>query len=66
MSVQRPLVAVIVFLGVYPQFVLSRGEESTNSALHGGPPFYGEVTTGWTCYTPLDDPANADVPGCPP
>ena len=29
-----PLVAVIVFLGVYPQFVLQRSERSTVSQLH--------------------------------
>src|SRR3954470_9889248 len=58
-----PLVAVILFLGVYPQFVLSRSEQSTAAALKGGPPYYGEASTGWTCYAPLDDPANADVPG---
>jgi NADH-quinone oxidoreductase subunit M len=29
-----PLVAVILFLGVYPQFVLSRSERSTTAALH--------------------------------
>ena len=29
-----PLVAVIIFLGVYPQFVLSRSEKSTRAALH--------------------------------
>ena len=33
-----PLVAVIVFLGVYPQFVLSRSEKSTVSQVPTAPP----------------------------
>jgi NADH-quinone oxidoreductase subunit M len=62
-----PLVAVILFLGVYPQFVLSRSEGSTTASLvRAAPQAYGKVAKGWTCYAPLDDPANADVPGCPP
>jgi NADH:ubiquinone oxidoreductase subunit 4 (subunit M) len=33
-----PLVAVILFLGVYPQFVLSRSERSTVSQVPGAQP----------------------------
>jgi NADH:ubiquinone oxidoreductase subunit 4 (subunit M) len=29
-----PLVAVVIFLGVYPQFVLQRTERSTSASVH--------------------------------
>src|SRR3954463_15259975 len=49
-----PLVAVIIFLGVYPQFVLDRSEGSTVSQLSGvAPRKVGEVIPGWTCYAPV-------------
>ena len=50
----KPLVAVIIFLGVYPQFVLDRSEKSTTTALHGGA-FYGQASTGWTRYGPVSE-----------
>jgi NADH-quinone oxidoreductase subunit M len=49
-----PLVAVIIFLGVYPQFVLSRSERSTVLSLRdAAPKAYGTLVPGWTCYTPV-------------
>jgi NADH:ubiquinone oxidoreductase subunit 4 (subunit M) len=51
-----PLVAVILFLGVYPQFVLSRSEKSTIARV---PQHFEGVylnrSVGWTCYTPVTD-----------
>jgi hypothetical protein len=37
---------------VYPQFVLSRSEQSTVSALKGGS-VYAEARAGWTGYAPI-------------
>jgi NADH-quinone oxidoreductase subunit M len=50
-----PLVAVIIFLGVYPQFVLGRSEKSTVSQVaNAAPKAYARVAgPGWTCYTPV-------------
>jgi NADH-quinone oxidoreductase subunit M len=63
-----PLVAVIIFLGVYPQFVLERSEKSTVGSTH---PETSRIlqaptrqTAGWTCYAPLDDVENERIPGC--
>jgi NADH-quinone oxidoreductase subunit M len=52
-----PLVAVIIFLGVYPQFVLERSERSTNESLAtAAPREYAKVAgPGWTCYAPIDE-----------
>jgi NADH-quinone oxidoreductase subunit M len=77
-----PLVAVILFLGVYPQFVLSRSEQSTTArvpsaqntlSLNGRVIFrsqvhsvYRTVSSGWTCYAPVTAANNVGVPGCPP
>jgi NADH-quinone oxidoreductase subunit M len=77
-----PLVAVILFLGVYPQFVLSRSEQSTTAqvpsaqntiSLNGRVIFrsqvhsvYRTVSSGWTCYAPVTAANNVGVPGCSP
>jgi hypothetical protein len=61
-----PLIAVIVFLGVYPQFVLERSEKSTVSQLHPEISVIGQTHQGWTCYAPVTAGNNAGVPGCPP
>jgi NADH-quinone oxidoreductase subunit M len=49
-----PLVAVIIFLGVYPQFVLQRSERGTVESLYlAAPRKYGQVVPSWTCYAPV-------------
>jgi NADH-quinone oxidoreductase subunit M len=51
-----PLVAVILFLGVYPQFVLSRSEGSTTARLHPEVSVIMQakpVDRGWTGYAPI-------------
>jgi NADH-quinone oxidoreductase subunit M len=45
-----PLVAVILFLGVYPQFVLSRSERSVPGHIEGA---YLNRSIGWTSYGPI-------------
>jgi NADH-quinone oxidoreductase subunit M len=45
-----PLVAVIIALGVYPNFVLTRSEKSTVSKL---PQTQLSAESGWTSYAPL-------------
>ncbi len=48
-----PLVAVIIFLGVYPQFVLSRSEKSTTASLHPEISVIAETPSGYAGYAPL-------------
>jgi NADH-quinone oxidoreductase subunit M len=48
-----PLVAVIIFLGVYPQFVLSRSEKSTVAQLHPEISVIAKTPSGYTGYAPL-------------
>jgi NADH-quinone oxidoreductase subunit M len=49
-----PLVAVILFLGVYPQFVLSRSEKSTTAAVSRHVEgVYLNRSVGWTEYAPI-------------
>jgi NADH-quinone oxidoreductase subunit M len=48
-----PLVALIVALGVYPQFVLQRSEKSTVSRLHPEISVIARAPAGWTSYAPL-------------
>ena len=60
-----PLVAVIIALGVYPQFVLSRSEKSTVSQLHPEISRILQKPTGWTCYAPISQ-TNACVAGKTP
>jgi NADH-quinone oxidoreductase subunit M len=51
-----PLVAVIIFLGVYPQFVLQRSEASTVFSLQSAAPrALTQVLPGWTTYMPLSE-----------
>jgi NADH-quinone oxidoreductase subunit M len=47
-----PLIALVIALGVYPQFVLSRSELSTVSQLHPEISVIGQGS-GWTGYAPL-------------
>jgi NADH-quinone oxidoreductase subunit M len=54
-----PLVAVIVALGVYPQFVLERSEKSV-TALH--PEKSVIAGSGHTCYGPIGDPCAGKSP----
>jgi NADH-quinone oxidoreductase subunit M len=58
-----PLIAVIIFLGVYPQFVLSRSEKSTVSQLQrSSPAAYSHAARGWTSYAPLSGKAGERTP----
>ena len=50
-----PLIAVIIALGVYPQFVLERTEKSTVSQLHPEISVIGQARSGWTSYAPLSE-----------
>jgi NADH-quinone oxidoreductase subunit M len=55
-----PLVAVIIALGVYPQFVLDRSGASTVSVLH---PETSVISAGgWTYYGPVDEPSPKATP----
>jgi NADH-quinone oxidoreductase subunit M len=63
LAVLAPLVAIVIALGVYPQFFLERTEPATTGhvARAGG----GEVADGWTEYAPLtgeEQPADAHDP----
>ena len=57
-----PLVAVIIALGVYPQFVLERTEKSTVSQVQHAE----RSSVGWTCYAPLDEDADLADGKCEP
>jgi len=49
-----PLIAVVIALGVYPQFVLQRSERSTASTLfRAAPDAYARVVPSVTCYAPV-------------
>jgi NADH-quinone oxidoreductase subunit M len=68
-----PLIALVIALGVYPQFVLQRSEASTVSRVPGttntlsiGGHVIFRSRGGWTCYAPVTAANNAGVPGCPP
>jgi NADH-quinone oxidoreductase subunit M len=71
-----PLVAVIIFLGVYPNFVLSRSETATYASLYGGYAVEGAYLNrslssndrSWRCYATLGtSTAGGAMPvPCPP
>jgi NADH-quinone oxidoreductase subunit M len=48
-----PLIALVIALGVYPQFVLQRTEKSTVSRLHPEISVIAHAPSGWTGYAPV-------------
>ena len=61
-----PLVAVIVFLGAYPQLILGRAEADTSARLHEAKQLAGGVSEKRATPAPQVSPGGATVPGEPP